>query len=344
MEQDARAILRALNDRGYQAYFVGGYVRDSRLGRKIKDIDLATDALPSEVRQIFPRTAPTGLKHGTVTVITERHTFEVTTFRTESSYEDGRRPSAVSFIRNLEDDLRRRDFTMNAMAMDADGCLIDPFGGTKDLYDGILRCVGDPADRFNEDALRMLRCVRFAAEYGLTVAADTWRAILRCRPGLRLISMERVGAELTRIMGGSAPKRGVELLLDSGMMPYFKDDLGHDAAKWRQAVQDPQCDRIALLGSEELRWCFWFVLTGEAPDRTRSMLRRLKFSNRKIARIVRLIEFHRVLLRELDNDPALSSKEARPEGWLPLWWKRAALRWGAALLTDWLQVMECLSG
>ncbi|WP_394297943.1 CCA tRNA nucleotidyltransferase, partial [Gordoniibacillus kamchatkensis] len=215
-------MLRTLTEAGYEAYFVGGCVRDRLLGVPVKDMDIATSALPAQVMSLFVRTVPTGLQHGTVTVILEGHTFEVTTFRTESGYVDYRRPQTVEYVTSLEEDLRRRDFTMNAMAMDAEGNVCDPFGGREDLARGVLRCVGEAEQRFGEDALRMLRCIRFAAAYGLEVEAGTWAALREQAPLLRHIAMERCRAELERMVEGPAPVRALRLLADSGLWRHFK--------------------------------------------------------------------------------------------------------------------------
>ncbi|MEC0245781.1 CCA tRNA nucleotidyltransferase, partial [Paenibacillus chitinolyticus] len=205
MIEEGRRVLERLRSRQHEAYFVGGFVRDFVLERPVKDVDIATSAKPEEVMEAFSKTVPTGLQHGTVTVLTGAYSFEVTTFRKETEYEGFRRPAEVEYITDLEEDLKRRDFTMNAMAMDAEGNLIDPFGGRSDMDRGVLRCVGEAAERFGEDALRMLRCIRFAAEYGLVIEEATWLALLRQAPLLRHIAMERVRAELQRMVGGADP-------------------------------------------------------------------------------------------------------------------------------------------
>lgn len=180
LEEDRGAsyVLAKLTEAGYQAYLVGGCVQDAVLDRPIKDIDIATSALPEQVIACFPRTAPTGLQHGTVTVILQQGTYEVTTFRQEAEYEGFRRPTSVAYISDLMEDLKRRDFTMNAMAMNREGEVIDPFAGQKDLAIGVLRCVGKAEERFGEDALRMLRCIRFTSTYELQVEESTWLALL----------------------------------------------------------------------------------------------------------------------------------------------------------------------
>ena len=221
----ARQIIDRLEEYGYEAYFVGGFVRDRLLNKPIKDIDIATSAMPDAVLKLFKRAEPTGLQHGTVTVILEGTPFEVTTFRSESGYTDHRRPDQVAFITDLREDLSRRDFTINAMALDRSMQLIDPFGGELDLLAKLLRCVGDARERFDEDALRMLRCIRFAAEYCLEIEQATWDAILLHQQAIRNVATERVRVELERIIEGSSPERGVALLVQSGLSAYFQVPL-----------------------------------------------------------------------------------------------------------------------
>lgn len=222
MEQQARVILQTLRRHGHSAYMVGGYVRDKCLGRAVKDIDIATSALPQQVQDLFPRTIPTGLQHGTVTVLMDKFTFEVTTFRKESDYVDYRRPKQVTFVSELHEDLKRRDFTMNAMAMDESGHVIDPFGGLDDVRQGRIRCVGRAEERFTEDALRMLRCIRFAAEYELEIEEKTWEAICLLRELLQHIAIERVRMELERILSGHDPHRGLQLFVKTRLVCSYK--------------------------------------------------------------------------------------------------------------------------
>ena len=165
-------ILKTLEDAGFAACFVGGCVRDTLLGRPVHDWDVTTSALPEEIMALFPRCIPTGIKHGTVTVLLNGESFEVTTFRRDGAYHDGRHPDGVVFVPNLTEDLARRDFTINAMAMHLDGSITDCFDGKADLKRGIIRCVGDPERRFREDALRMLRALRFSAQLGFQIEDD----------------------------------------------------------------------------------------------------------------------------------------------------------------------------
>ena len=207
-----RACLDALRRAGYGAYPVGGCVRDLLLGRTPGDFDVCTGARPERVMELFSRTAPTGLKHGTVTVLTEDGPVEVTTFRREGGYADGRHPDAVDFDATLAEDLARRDFTVNAMALDADGRVIDLYGGQLDLFRRLIRCVGDPDTRFAEDALRMLRAVRFAAQLGFAIEEGTLAAIRRNAHRAENLSGERIKAELEKILLSPRPEKAGELL------------------------------------------------------------------------------------------------------------------------------------
>lgn len=199
-----KAVLTALNDHGFQAYVVGGCVRDSLLGKTLEDWDICTSALPEQVKACFPaaRVIETGLKHGTVTVISEGTPYEITTFRRDGDYLDHRRPQQVEFVKNLREDLLRRDFTINAMAADRDGIIQDPFGGRKDLEKGLLRAVGDPERRFEEDALRILRGLRFASRLMFSIDGDTERAMEEKKALLSSVSGERVYQELTAMLMG----------------------------------------------------------------------------------------------------------------------------------------------
>ena len=191
--------LDTLRRTGHAAYPVGGCVRDLLLGRTPGDFDVCTDARPERVMELFPHTVPTGLRHGTVTVRTEDGPVEVTTFRREAGYADGRHPDAVDFDATLAEDLARRDFTVNAMALDENGMVIDRYGGQMDLFRSVIRCVGDPDRRFAEDALRMLRAVRFAAQLGFSIEKGTLDAIRRSARRAEKLSGERIKAELEKI-------------------------------------------------------------------------------------------------------------------------------------------------
>lgn len=202
-------ILNKLKDAGYEGYLVGGCVRDYLLSKEPSDFDITTNALPEKTAEIFAddKVIPTGLKHGTVTVIHRGCPFEITTYRTETTYTDGRHPDRVSFTLNLADDLCRRDFTVNAMAMGLDGETVDLYGGRKDLENRIIRAVGEPKLRFTEDALRILRAFRFASKLGFEIEEETLNAAAKLSPRLSLVSRERVFAELEKLLVGKSASR-----------------------------------------------------------------------------------------------------------------------------------------
>ena len=201
----AEIILNTLEQHGYEAYVVGGCVRDSILGRCPDDWDITTSASPEQVKALFRRTVDTGLQHGTVTVLIEKEGFEVTTYRVDGDYEDGRHPKEVRFTSNLKEDLKRRDFTINAMAYHPERGLVDLFGGVNDMEKKVIRCVGDPMERFQEDALRILRAVRFSAQLGFTIEASTKEAIGALAPNLKLVSAERIQVELVKLLVSPNP-------------------------------------------------------------------------------------------------------------------------------------------
>lgn len=218
-EQEAWEVVERLELAGHEAYLVGGCVRDKLLNRPIYDYDITTSALPEEVIALFPQTVPTGIKHGTVTVVLANGRYEVTTFRTDGEYEDGRRPSSVVFVRSLTEDLARRDFTINAMALSRDGRLHDPFSGRRDLQDRVVCAVGDPLKRFEEDALRMLRGIRFAAQLGFQLEERTCAAILYDAQELGKIARERVREEWHKMLL-SAPDVALLLLRRTETLRY----------------------------------------------------------------------------------------------------------------------------
>lgn len=215
----AGAIIRQLNTHGFEAYVVGGCVRDSLLGRVPKDWDITTSAKPQQVKELFARTVDTGILHGTVTVLMDHEAYEVTTYRIDGEYEDGRHPNSVEFTGNLMEDLKRRDFTMNAMAYsDRDG-LVDVFGGASDLKSGVIRCVGNPLDRFHEDALRILRAIRFSAQLGFQIEEKTKKAIAVIAPNMEKVSKERIAVELTKLLLSDYPEQ-MEAVFYSGIAPF----------------------------------------------------------------------------------------------------------------------------
>lgn len=296
MPAGARAVISSLQARGYEAYAVGGCVRDSVLSRVPDDWDITTSASPSEVKAVFARTVDTGLQHGTVTVLMGKEQYEVTTYRIDGEYEDGRHPKEVIFTASLEEDLKRRDFTINAMAYNDEEGLVDLFGGMDDLQRKVVRCVGDPMERFQEDALRILRAVRFSAQLGFRIHSDTAAAVLRLAPTLSRISAERIAAELTKLLTSPRPeylKAAYELGITSVVMPEFdrmmKEGSGEAAL---EAAKRARSDRA-------LRFAEVLLPIGE--QNAGALLRRLKLDNDTIRTVTRLI---RHMPMRLEAEPA----------------------------------------
>ena len=272
LDPGAAALLDTLHAAGYAAYAVGGCVRDSLLGRTAHDWDLCTSALPQQVMELFgtEQCIPTGLQHGTVTIKYGRQLYETTTFRTEGSYTDGRHPDAVQFVPDVREDLARRDFTINAMAYNAAEGLVDPFGGQKDLQNGLLRAVGEPQQRFTEDALRILRLYRFAARFGFALDAATARAARQLAPHLDCISAERIQEELAKLL--AAPQPGA--YLEPAVLAVVLPELTPESLTAVKPVVD-----ACPAGEENLpvRWAALLGALGETD--TRRVLKRLRCSN-----------------------------------------------------------------
>lgn len=336
---EARHVLRRLAAAGYEAWCVGGCVRDTLLGRIPRDWDVTTSAKPEEVKAVFPgRTIPTGLKHGTVTVLSGRKMpIEVTTFRLDGPYADHRRPSSVSFTGSLEEDLRRRDFTMNAIAMGRDGAIRDPFGGEADLRAGIVRCVGEADARFSEDALRMMRALRFASILDFSIEASTAESIHRNRGLLSEIAAERIQAELWKLLAGA---RAAEILREfpdviGVFWPEILDMVGfaqhnphHCYDVWEhslraldavQAAPAAEARDIPLLRCTMLLHDIgkpktfsrgengvghFYAHAAAGREMVDAMLRRLRFPNAIRERIARLVEWH-------DRDVSQTEKSMR---------------------------------
>ena len=241
-----RQVLIKLQSRGHLAYLVGGCVRDIILGVQPQDWDICTSALPGEVLEIFSDARPTGIQHGTVTVYINSRAVEVTTFRADGSYADHRHPDAVSFVGDLNADLNRRDFTMNAIALPPDGLVADPFGGVSDIEHRLIRCVGNPEARFEEDALRMFRALRFSARLGFDIEAETMAAIRKKAPLAAAIAAERVRDEVEKIIMTTAPQT-IYTLISLGLLDHYLDARPADGALFERLNKLP---RKALL-----RWC-----------------------------------------------------------------------------------------
>lgn len=224
--QEALPILEKLKAAGYEAYFVGGSVRDAILGRPIHDVDIATSSYPEETKTVFPRTIDVGIEHGTVLVLHHDQEYEITTFRTEDLYVDFRRPNQVSFVRSLEEDLKRRDFTVNAFALDENSQIIDKFGGLKDLDAKVLRAVGLAQERFNEDALRIMRGFRFASTLNFDIEEKTFQAMQESGMLLEKISVERIFIEFDKLLTADFWRKGIEKLIVAGAYDYLPEMKG----------------------------------------------------------------------------------------------------------------------
>ncbi len=318
MPEAAAAIIKELNHHGYEAYIVGGCVRDSILGKVPQDWDITTSATPEQTKAIFRRTIDTGIEHGTVTVMMGKVGYEVTTYRVDGKYEDHRRPSGVTFTASLLEDLKRRDFTINAMAYNDKEGLVDAFDGAGDLEKGVIRCVGVPQERFDEDALRILRAVRFAAQLNFTIDEQTQQAIREKAEFLNDISAERIREELTKLITSEHPERlllAYELGITKVVLQEFDvmkmtpqntiyhsyDVGGHTIEVMKHIEATPILRYTALLHDVAKPLCRTTDEEGVDhfyghPQKGRKMahdcLRRLKFDNDTIRRVERLVEWH----------------------------------------------------
>lgn len=230
----ALKVIEKIEDAGYEAVIVGGAVRDFLLQREIHDVDVATSALPEEIKEIFSQTIDVGIEHGTVVVLDEGKPIEVTTYRTEGTYTDYRRPDEVTFVRDLSSDLERRDFTINAMAFTKSGEIIDLFGGKDDLHLGIIRAVGDANSRFREDALRMLRAVRFSAQLGFDLEEKTLEAIQKDSDLIEFIAKERIHMELSKMWVAPHVYKGVQMLVESNLAAFLPGNFENHLINWEQ--------------------------------------------------------------------------------------------------------------
>ena len=272
-------IIKTLNEAGYEAYAVGGCVRDSALGVTPKDWDITTSAKPEQVKLLFPRTIDTGIQHGTVTVMEGKTGFEVTTYRVDGEYEDGRHPKEVVFTGNLKEDLRRRDFTINAMAYHDEEGLVDIFGGMDDLEKGHIRCVGVALERFTEDALRILRAVRFSAQLGFDIEEETKEAMKELAPRLQMVSVERIYAEISKLLCSPHPEH-LEYAYETGVLkqvfPELSMKLEDEVLRketWKKLLKSPRdlWVRLTILFLNLLD-----VPKDERKDAVVKILRRLK--------------------------------------------------------------------
>lgn len=315
--EKAEEIIRELMMHGFEAYAVGGCVRDSILGRKPEDWDITTSARPEQVKQIFHRTVDTGIEHGTVTVLMDKETFEVTTYRVDGEYEDHRHPREVTFTASLEEDLKRRDFTINAMAYNPETGLVDIFHGIEDLNEKIIRCVGNPDERFDEDALRILRAIRFSAQLGFEIDGATKRAMTQKAETLRDVSAERIRVELVKLLVSKHPEKireACRLGLTRVVLPEYDTIVGvgqqtpnhiYDVEEHTiRALQNVESDaalRLTMLlhdfgkpvvkKHDDGRDIFYKHAEVSA-QMCRDILKRLKFDNYTLEKVYRLVKWH----------------------------------------------------
>lgn len=330
LPEKVKFIIDTLSRAGYEAYAVGGCVRDSILGRVPEDWDVTTSASPYQVKELFPRTVDTGIQHGTVTVMEGKEGFEVTTYRIDGDYEDCRHPKEVTFTASLEEDLKRRDFTINAMAYNEAHGLIDIFGGIRDIQQKIIRCVGSPVHRFTEDALRMMRAVRFAAQLGFAIEEDTREAIAELAPNLAGISAERIQTELVKLLVSDHPEE-MRTVYETGMsrvfLPEFDNmmetpqnnqhhcyNVGEHSIAAMQNIRADKVLRLTMLlhdvakpvckTVDEKGIYHFYGHPKMGAEMAEVILRRLKFDNDTIHRVAALIVWH-------DDRPALEEKSVR---------------------------------
>lgn len=330
LPEKVNKIIHTIQAAGFEAYAVGGCVRDSILGRVPDDWDITTSAKPEDIKKLFKRTIDTGIEHGTVTVMLEAEGFEVTTYRIDGEYEDSRHPKEVTFTSNLREDLRRRDFTINAMAYNDEVGLVDIFEGISDIEKKIIRCVGDAKERFTEDALRMMRAVRFSAQLGYSIDEGTKEAIKELAPTLQKISAERVQVELVKLITSNNPDY-LKIAYETGITaivlpefdlcmeteqknPHHMYSVGEHTLWSMKYVERDKVLRLAMLfhdmGKPEAittddKGIHHFHGHNELSSQiTREVLRRLRFDNDTIHKVERLVYFH-------DYRPALTDKSVR---------------------------------
>ena len=330
LPEKVNRIIHSIQAAGFEAYAVGGCVRDSILGRTPDDWDITTSAKPEDIKKIFRRTIDTGIEHGTVTVMLDKEGFEVTTYRIDGEYEDSRHPKEVTFTSNLREDLRRRDFTINAMAYNEEVGLVDIFGGISDIEKKTIRCVGDAKERFTEDALRMMRAVRFSAQLGYSIAESTKEAIKELAPTLQKISAERIQVELVKLITSDHPdylKIAYETGITAEVLPEFDlcmeteqnnphhmYSVGEHTLHAIKNVEKNKVLRLAMLfhdmgkpkavTTDEKGIHHFYGHNEISSEITRAVLRRLRFDNDTIYKTEKLVYFH-------DYRPELTDKSIR---------------------------------
>ncbi len=318
MPSNVEVVIQTLNEHGFEAYIVGGCVRDSILGRIPGDWDITTSAKPEEVKQIFRRTIDTGIEHGTVTVMMDKEGFEVTTYRVDGEYEDHRHPTEVIFTASLIEDLKRRDFTINAMAYHPKEGIIDAFGGLDDIEKKVIRCVGNPTERFDEDALRILRAIRFAAQLGFEIDRDTQEAMRVGAEHLKDISAERIRAELTKLLISPHPEKiheAYQLGLTRIVLPEYDNIVGvrqntpnHiytvevHTLKALENIEPTVILRMTMLlhdfGKPDVKKTvedgrdIFYKHPEVSEQYAKKIMRRLKFDNYTSDRVCRLVKWH----------------------------------------------------
>lgn len=286
MPSEVKFIISELENHEYEAFAVGGCIRDSLLGRTPNDWDITTSAKPEEVKEIFHRTVDTGIKHGTVTVLIGKKSFEITTYRVDGAYTDGRHPESVRYSKYLKEDLRRRDFTINAFAYNDEVGLRDEFYGFRDMEWKIIRAVGNAEDRFSEDALRMMRAIRFAAQLGFNIELNTYNAIIKLAPNIKKVSAERIQVELTKTLMSDHPEVTIEYAktgLFVEILPVLYDTLsGISAHKTLELLK--YVPRMVIMRYAAL-------LRYRTPEEARDVLRKLKLDNFTINTVTKLVEY-----------------------------------------------------
>ncbi len=318
MPENAKLILDTIHSAGFEAYIVGGCVRDALLGKEPMDWDITTSASPMEVKKLFRRTVDTGIEHGTVTVMMGKEGYEVTTYRVDGIYEDGRHPKEVTFTSDLTEDMKRRDFTINAMAYNEEEGLIDRFGGVSDLENHIIRCVGEARERFSEDALRMMRAVRFSAQLDYEIEDATKEAIAELAQNLNKISAERVQTELVKLLLSDHPERirtAYELGITAVVLPEFDRCMETEQKSVHHmynvgehtivALQNVRADRILRLTmlmhdfgkpvtmtTDPDGSTHFYGHEAESVEIARKVFRRLKFDRDTMDRVCNLVKYH----------------------------------------------------
>lgn len=292
----AMPVLQTLEDAGFEAYFVGGSVRDVLLHRHVHDVDITTSAYPEEVKELFDKSIDTGIKHGTVTVLYGGESYEITTFRTESGYQDFRRPDHVTFVQNLDEDLKRRDFTINALAMDMHGNIVDLFNGIEDLKNHIIRAVGNPEKRFHEDALRMMRAVRFMSQLEFKLGEKTEQAIKDNHELLKKISVERIREEFVKMGLGSFSREAFQIFLDT----QLSEDVPDFAGKKDLLQVYPQLKFSPTM--ETSLWAVIIILLKVPNEKIGKFMRDWKNSNAMTEKVEQVIKMFDLIADHVPTD------------------------------------------